>query len=94
MQRSAWVALLLVVLAGWGIAGLMAVTPVFLVGWLGILIVGLAICFCGAQAELDDKDPWRVSRYCAGNSDRVRSEQPKSGLLTGRSGLSKTRDFI
>ena len=57
MQRSAWVALLLVVLAGCGIAGLMAVTPVFLVGWLGILIVGLAIRFCGAQAELDDQAP-------------------------------------
>ena len=36
---------------------MMAVTPVFLVGWLGILIVGLAIRFCGAQAELDDQAP-------------------------------------
>ena len=42
---------------GLGIVGLMAVTPVFLVGWLGILIVGLAICFCAAQAELDDQAP-------------------------------------
>src|SRR5215471_17004383 len=57
MHRSAWVAVLLVVLAGWGIAALMAVTLVLLVGWLGILIIGLAICFCAAQAELDDKAP-------------------------------------
>jgi hypothetical protein len=35
----------------------MAVTLVFLVGWLGILIVGIAICFCAAQAELDDQAP-------------------------------------
>jgi hypothetical protein len=28
-----------------------------LVGWLGILIIGLAICFCAAQAELDDQAP-------------------------------------
>ena len=57
MQRSAWVAVLLVVLAGWGIAALMAVTLVLLVGWLGILIIGLAICFCAAQVELDDQAP-------------------------------------
>ena len=44
-------------LAGWGIAGLMAVTLVSLVGWLGILIIGLAICFCAARAELDDQAP-------------------------------------
>jgi len=57
MQRSAWIAVLLVVLAGWGIVALMAVTLVSLVGWLGILIIGLAICFCAAQAELDDQAP-------------------------------------
>src|SRR5215471_13276715 len=57
MQRSAWLAVLLVILAGWGIAGLMAVTLILLVGWLGILIIGLAICFCAAQAELDDQAP-------------------------------------
>jgi hypothetical protein len=57
MQRSAWVAVLLVVLAGWGIAALMAFTLVLLVGWLGILIIGLAICFCAAQAGLDDQAP-------------------------------------
>jgi hypothetical protein len=57
MRRSAWVAVLFVVLTGWGIAALMAVTLVLLVGWLGILIIGLAICFCAAQAELDDQAP-------------------------------------
>jgi hypothetical protein len=57
MQRSAWVAVLLVVVAGWAIAAFMAVALVFLVGWLGILIIGLAICFCAAQAELDDHAP-------------------------------------
>ena len=57
MQRSAWVAVLLVVVAGWAIAAFMAVALVFLVGWLGILIIGLAICFCAAQAELDDQAP-------------------------------------
>jgi hypothetical protein len=35
----------------------MAVALVFLVGWLGILIIGLAICFSAAQAELDDQAP-------------------------------------
>jgi hypothetical protein len=35
----------------------MAGTLVFLVGWLGILIVGIAICFCAAQAELDNQAP-------------------------------------
>ena len=49
--------MLLVVLAGWGIAALLAVTLVLLVGWLGILIIGLAICFCAARAELDDQAP-------------------------------------
>ena len=45
MQRSAWIAVLLVVLAGWGIVALMAVTLVSLVGWLGILIIGLRFVF-------------------------------------------------
>jgi hypothetical protein len=57
MQRSAWGTVLLVVLAGWGIAALLAVTLVLLVGWLGILIIGVAICFCAARAELDDQAP-------------------------------------
>jgi hypothetical protein len=57
MQRSAWAAVLLVVLAGWGIAALISVILVLLVGWLGILIIGLAICFCAARAELDDQAP-------------------------------------
>ena len=39
MQRSALVAVLLVVLAGWGIAALMAITPVLRVGSLSILII-------------------------------------------------------
>ena len=55
MQRSAWGAALFVVLAGWAIAALIAVTLVLLVGWLGILIIGLLICFCAAQAEFDDQ---------------------------------------
>ena len=37
--------MLLVVLAGWGIVALMAVTLVSLVGWLGILIIGLRFVF-------------------------------------------------
>jgi hypothetical protein len=57
MRRSAWGAVLLVALAGWGIAGLMALTLVSLVGWFGILIIGLAICFIAVQVELNDEAP-------------------------------------
>jgi hypothetical protein len=57
MQRSAWGAVLLVVLAGWGIAGLMAVTLVSLVGWLGILIIGLAMVFAPRGPNWATKPP-------------------------------------
>ena len=39
MRRSTWVAVLFVVVAGWGIAALMAITPVLRVGSLSILII-------------------------------------------------------
>jgi hypothetical protein len=88
MRRSAWGAVLLVVLAGWGIAGLMAVTLVSLVGWLGILIIGLAICLCAARPELDHQAPaWR---YC-GNTRRAWSERPKIGLPNGRAGVEHNK---
>jgi hypothetical protein len=44
MRRSSWYALMFVAAIGCGIAGLIAFTLVAKVGWLGILIIGLAIC--------------------------------------------------
>ena len=42
---------------GWGIAGLVAVALVSLVGWLGILILGLAILLVALNVELDTDSP-------------------------------------
>jgi MFS family permease len=57
MRHSSWFALLFVIAAGWGVAGLIALLLVSLVGWLGILIVGLIICLVAARAELDADSP-------------------------------------
>ena len=57
MRRSSWYALLLVAIVGWGIAGLIAFILVSLVGWLGILIIGLIICLVAVRAELDADAP-------------------------------------
>lgn len=57
MRRSSWYALLLVAVIGCGIAGLIALTLVAMVGWLGVLIVGLIICLVAVRAELDADAP-------------------------------------
>src|SRR5437763_13554255 len=57
MRRSSLYALMLVAGVGWGIAGLIAFTLVTKVGWLGILIIGLAICLVAVRAELDADAP-------------------------------------
>lgn len=57
MRRSSWYALMFVAVIGWGIAGLIAFTLVAIVGWLGILIIGLAICLVATLAELDVHSP-------------------------------------
>ena len=57
MRHRSWYALALVVVAGWGIAGLMAWALVSMVGWLGILIIGLAICLVATLAELNADAP-------------------------------------
>ncbi len=43
MRRSSWYALLFVAVIGWGIAWAISVALVSMVGWLGILIIGLII---------------------------------------------------
>jgi hypothetical protein len=57
MRRSSWCALMIVAAIGWGIAGLVAVALVSLVGWLGILILGLAILLVALNVELDSDSP-------------------------------------
>jgi MFS family permease len=57
MRRSSWYALMVVVVVGWGIAGLIAFVLVAKVGWLGVLIIGLAICLVAVRAELDADSP-------------------------------------
>jgi MFS family permease len=57
MRRSSWYALMFVAAIGWGIAGLVAFVLVSKVGWLGILIIGLAICLVATRAELDADAP-------------------------------------
>jgi hypothetical protein len=57
MRRSSWYALMFVAVIGWGIAGLIAFTLVAIVGWLGILIIGLAICLVATLNELDADSP-------------------------------------
>ncbi len=57
MRRSSWYALMFVAAIGWGIASLIAFTLVAKVGWLGILIIGLAICLVAVRAELDADSP-------------------------------------
>ena len=57
MRRSSWCSLMIVATVGWGIAGLVAVALVSLVGWLGILILGLAILLVALNVELDSDSP-------------------------------------
>ena len=57
MRRSTWHALLLVAAVGSGIAWAISVALVSMVGWLGILIIGLAICLVAVRAELDADAP-------------------------------------
>ena len=57
MRRSSWYALMVVVVIGWGIAGLIAFVLIAMVGWLGILIIGLAMCLVAVRAELDADSP-------------------------------------
>ena len=57
MRRSSWYALMLVAVIGCGIAGLIAFALVSMVGWLGILIIGLIICLVATRAELDADSP-------------------------------------
>jgi hypothetical protein len=57
MRRSSWYTLIFAVAVGWGIAGLIAFALVAKVGWLGILIIGLAICLVAVRAELDADSP-------------------------------------
>jgi hypothetical protein len=62
MRRSSLAALLLVAGAGWAIAGALAWTLVGRVGWLGILILGVATLLVALRVELDaDYPAW--SRY-------------------------------
>jgi hypothetical protein len=76
--------LLLVALAGGGIAGLIAVTLVSMVGWLGILIIGLAICLIAALAKLDAGSPaMSVWRCCADSTSRNSREERRSGSPNG-----------
>ena len=57
MRRSTWSALLLVAAVGCGIAWAISVALVSMVGWLGILIIGLAICLVAVHAELNADAP-------------------------------------
>ena len=57
MRRSSWYALLTVAVAGCGIAGILSFALVSMVGWLGILIIGLSICLVAIRAELDADAP-------------------------------------
>ena len=57
MRRSSWYALMFVAAIGWGIAGLIALTLVAKVGWLGILLIGLVIWLVAELAELDADSP-------------------------------------
>jgi hypothetical protein len=53
---------MIVAAIGWGIAGLMAVALVSLVGWLGILILGLVILLVALNVELDtDSAAWSAT---------------------------------
>lgn len=57
MRRSSWYALLTVAVAGCAIAGLIALALVAMVGWLGVLIIGLAACLVAVSAELHADSP-------------------------------------
>jgi hypothetical protein len=57
MRRSSWYALMFVVVIACGIAGLISFVLVAKVGWLGILIIGLAVYFVTTRAELDADAP-------------------------------------
>jgi hypothetical protein len=57
MRRPAWYALMFVGIMGSGLAGLIAVELVSRVGWLGVLMVGLAILMVAIFAELDADAP-------------------------------------
>jgi hypothetical protein len=57
MRSSAWYALLLIAVLGFGVAGLISVVLVAAVGWLGVLLIGLGICFVAVRAELDADAP-------------------------------------
>ena len=62
MRRSSWYALLIVATAGCGVAALIALLLVSLVGWLGVLIIGLAILLVAIRVELDAEAPaWSVT---------------------------------
>ncbi len=57
MRRSAWYALALVAVVGSSLGGLIALTLVSRIGWLGVLMVGLAILMISVLAELDADAP-------------------------------------
>jgi hypothetical protein len=57
MARSAWYALLFVTVAGWCLAGLMALVLVSRIGWLGILILGMVVLMIALRVELDADSP-------------------------------------
>jgi Zn-dependent protease with chaperone function len=79
MQRSSWYALLFVAIIGSAIGGAIALALVALVGWLGILIVGLSILFIAMRAELDADSPaMSVTRL------RRQYEQTFEGTAEGR----------
>ena len=49
--------MLFIAITGWAIAGLMALALVSRVGWLGVLILGLAVLMVALRAELDADSP-------------------------------------
>jgi hypothetical protein len=57
MRHSAWYALTFVGIMGSSLAGLIALELVSRIGWLGVLMVGLAILMIAVFAELDADAP-------------------------------------
>lgn len=79
MRRSSWYALWFVAAGGCGIAWAISVVLVSLVGWFGILIIGLILCLITTLAELDADSPAMSATLL-----RRQYEQTFEGTTEGR----------